>query len=396
MPTVLHENEGPERLVYGGFWKGSFDLYVANTEEPVKEPQKVEIPPGPTQPKDLPNFEPDIQVSLDDANKEPYHGRKFFLEDAQTLIGVASDQSYLGRILLSFSDYLGDHRIITDLSSIDALSNFDITYADLSRRWHWQLEAFDYRTYYYTGDPLVDRTQRGRVTYQATGATASIIYPLSFYHRVEGGLGYVYRKDAFPIAGSDPLNPEFQTFSDDFPIAQSALIGDSGVYTDYGPLSGRRWRLGLAYAPDLHKHGTSDNGSTLFFSTDLDFRQYIPVTQRSNIAFRAYAGQSTGNQPTPYYIGGLDTLRGIDFRSFSGDRAFFSNLEYRFPLLDVVATPILAFRGIRGVVFFDIGGAWYHDFQSFQFYNSDTKRLQDAIASYGWGFTVRFLGLDLN
>jgi len=114
MPTVLHETEGQERLVYGGYWKGSFDLYVTNTEEPVKEAQKVDIPPGPTQAKDLPPFEPDIQVSLDDANKEPYHGRKFFLEDAQTYIGVASDQSYLGRILLSFSDYLGDRRIFAD------------------------------------------------------------------------------------------------------------------------------------------------------------------------------------------------------------------------------------------------------------------------------------------
>ena len=157
----------------------------------------------------------------------------------------------------------------------------------------------------------------------------------------------------------------------------------------------RQLRFGAFFSvPGCHPTGWRHRDAIC--ETDLDFRQYIPVTQRSNIAFRAYAGQSTGNQPTPYYIGGLDTLRGIDFRSFSGDRAFFSNLEYRFPLLDVVATPILAFRGIRGVVFFDIGGAWYHDFQSFQFYNSDTKRLQDAIASYGWGFTVRFLGLDLN
>ncbi|PYQ56116.1 MAG: hypothetical protein DMF53_26590 [Acidobacteria bacterium] len=398
MPTVLHETEGQERLVFNGYWKMSFDLYVTNVDAPVHEPQTVQVASTPAQPKELPHFEPDIQVSIDPANREGYRGRKFFLEDAGAYFGVNTDQTYVGRILLSFSDYLGDHRLIADLSSIDALSNFDITYADLSRRWHWQVEAFDNRTYYYTGDPLIDRTQRGRVTYQVTGASASIIYPLSFYHRIEGGLGYIYRKDAFPVVGSDPFNPDFQTFSDEFPIAQSALIGDSATFAEYGPISGRRWRIGLGYAPDFHNSsgGGSSSGSTLFFSTDLDFRQYIPVTQRSNIAFRAYAGQSTGNRPTPYYIGGLDTLRGIDFRSFSGDRAFFSNLEYRFPLLDVVATPFLAFRGIRGVVFFDIGGAWYHNLQSFQFYNSDTKRLQDAIASYGWGFTIRFLGLDLN
>jgi outer membrane protein assembly factor BamA len=167
-------------------------------------------------------------------------------------------------------------------------------------------------------------------------------------------------------------------------------VSDSSIFSNYGPISGRRWRLGAAYAPDLRQSGT------LFTSVDLDFRQYIPVTRRSNLALRVFAGESTGNRPSPFYIGGLDTLRGIDFRSFSGDRAFFSNLEFRFPLLDVLATPFLAFRGIRGVLFFDVGGAWYHNLQPFRFYNSDTKRLQDAIAAYGWGFTAQFLGLDFN
>jgi outer membrane protein assembly factor BamA len=92
----------------------------------------------------------------------------------------------------------------------------------------------------------------------------------------------------------------------------------------------------------------------------------------------------------------MDTVRGLGFRTLTGDRAFFANAEYRFPLVDLVATPVLAFQGIRGVVFLDVGGAWYEDFQSFDFYNSDTKRLEDGIAAYGWGVTVKFLGFDLN
>ena len=89
-------------------------------------------------------------------------------------------------------------------------------------------------------------------------------------------------------------------------------------------------------------------------------------------------------------------MRGVNFRSLVGDRAFFTNFEYRFPLIDLLATPVLAFQGIRGVIFLDVGGAWYHQFQSFRFYNSDTKTLQNAVASYGWGLTARILGLDFN
>jgi Tol biopolymer transport system component len=388
MPTVLREPEEKERLVFSGFWKGSFDLYVTETEEPVTPPQTVQIPVEPTLAKDLPRFEPDIQVSLDEANKDRYSGHKFFLEDAQTYIGVNSDQSYLGNILLIFSDYLGDRRIFANLSSIDSFSNFDVLYADLSRRWQWGVELFDNRTFYNTGDPIQDRIDRGRVAYQVTGAIGSISYPFTFYQRAELGVGYWYWRVAVPFLNEGLV--DFAEVHGDFPIAQAALIGDSAVFANYGAVSGRRWKLGYAYAPDL------DESGTLFQSASIDFRQYVQVTTRSNFAFRAFAGASEGNQANTFFFGGLDTLRGVHFRSVNGDRGFFANLEYRFPLVDLLATPVIAFQGIRGIVFADVGGAWFNDFEHFDFYNSDTKRLQDGVASYGWGLTARFLGLDLN
>jgi outer membrane protein assembly factor BamA len=146
----------------------------------------------------------------------------------------------------------------------------------------------------------------------------------------------------------------------------------------------------MFYAPDFKESGT------LAESAALDFRQYFQVTRRSNFAFRAFGAIADGNRPSPFYFGGLDTVRGIDFRSLSGDRGFYANLEYRFPLIDLVATPVLAFQGIRGVFFVDMGGAWFEDFESFNLYNEDTKQFEDGVASYGWGFSTRFYGLDFN
>ncbi len=394
MPTVLREPEG-ERLVYTGFWKGSFDLYVTNTDEPVTEPQTVQIPAEPAGEADLPGFEPDIQVTIDDANKDKYGGYKLFLEDAQTIIGVNSDQSYLGQIIFTFSDYLGDRRIFANISSVDSLSNFDIVYADYSRRWFWYGRVFDSRSFYTADDSLsIDRGVRGRLEYQVTGAIGAISYPFTFYQRAELGLGYLYRKYNYPVEFFDPFTGQFGVeylpFEDDFPVLQGALVGDSATYANYGPVNGRLWRLDLSYAPDLEDSGT------LFTGAELELRQYIQVTQRSNFAFRAFAGISEGNQPSIYFFGGLDTIRGIDFRSIEGDHSFFLNLEYRFPLIDLVATPILAFQGVRGVIFADVGGAWYDDFEDFDFYDEDTDRFEDGIAVYGWGVTVHFLGFDLN
>jgi hypothetical protein len=389
MPTVLREPDGEERLVFNGFWKGSMDLYVAEIDEPVKPAETVQIPQEPVQEGNALEFKPDIEVTLDEANKGAYRGFKFFLEDAQTYVGIDNDQTFLGRVVLSFSDNLGDRRIIADLSSVDTFSNFDLVYADLSNRLQWQVRLFDDRRYYQAYDPVRGDVVRDHKQYSVTGLSGGLIFPFTFYTRAEVGVGYQYWEYAQPIITPDE-RVEYIDGQVDFPTITGALVGDSARFASWGPISGRRWRLDAFWAPDF------DESGTLTESLDIDARQYIPVTLRSNIAMRVFAGASDGNQPLPIYFGGLDTLRSTNWAELVGDRAFFANIEYRFPLIDYLSTPLLAFQGIRGVAFFDIGGAWYDALDSYKFYNSDENRLQDGIAAYGLGFTIRFLGLDLN
>ncbi|HXO21929.1 MAG TPA: hypothetical protein VOA87_18600 [Thermoanaerobaculia bacterium] len=394
MPTVLRQPEGnKERLVFTGYWKGAFDIYETDIDQPVKEVAAAEKPAtAPTPTEALPKYEPDIQVSVDNSNKEKYSGFKFFLEDAETFVGVQSDQTVLGRVLLTFSDYLGDKRIFANFAAVQSFSDFDFVYADLSKRRQWQVELFDSRTFYIAQDASGFLT-RSKAAYQLTGAVASIIYPFSFYHRLEVGAGYELRKIDFQSSFTDQQGntlPIIEPRSDSFPVVQAALVGDSAVYANWGGISGRRWRLASSYSPDLKNKGTLTN------SNNIEFRQYVPLTLRSNFAFRVFGGISTGNFPNPYFIGGLDTLRSFDYASIAGDRAFFGNAELRFPLLDLLATPVIGFRGIRGVLFFDVGGAYFSKFQKFEFFQPGTHTLQDAVAAYGWGFTVNLFGLDVN
>ncbi len=393
MPTVLAagEDEG-ERLVYTGFWKGRFDLYVNEVEEPAAEPTTVDVAVTPVIAQDIPAFEPDIQVAIDDANKGPYRGFKFFLEDAQSFVGVDDDQTVVGRVLLTFSDYLGDRRIFAFLDSIDSFSNFDIIYLDLSRRLQWQVHLFDDRTFFFIDDPL-RQDIRGREVFQQTGVIGSLIFPFTFYTRFEVGAGYLYRQFHVPVQTRDPNTGQtfldFIEIEDDFPLATSALVGDSTLFAPWGPIGGRRWRLDLFYAPDL------DESGTLTSSADLEVRQYIPLTQRSNLALRGFAGASEGNRANFLRLGGLDTVRGVPFRSMIGDTGFFANVELRFPLIDILATPFLAFQNIRGVVFLDVGGTWFREFDSFSLLDEE-DRLEDGVSSYGFGVTAGLFGLDLN
>ena len=129
----------------------------------------------------------------------------------------------------------------------------------------------------------------------------------------------------------------------------------------------------------------------------LEVRQYIRVTRRSNLAMRLFAGASYGNAPQPFYFGGLDTLRGFDFREFAGNRAAFMNLEYRFPLFDFLVGPALQISGIRGRIFFDVGAAYFsYSPADFDFWDDANNQLQDGRAAYGWGFTVDLFGLPMN
>jgi hypothetical protein len=419
-PAVYEDREGRERMVYTGFWRQRFRLYVADPDEATarvaadadvreaeaegaagagdeagaeaRAPSLMEFGIETATPEELPRFEPDIQVAVDEANEENYRGFKLALDDAQTVVAVDDDQTVLGQAILSFSDLIGDRRLITAFTSVRQFSDFDVIYSDRSRRLPWSVRLYDDRDFFLTLD------NEGRINrnslYRETGLVGSIWYPINLYHRVEVGGGYVYRDIDFPAfvrnRRTDEVFQVYEARTDDFPVVRAAVVGDTTQFEPWGPQAGRRYRLEIEYAPDLDESGTLSANYTL------DARQYVPLTQRSSLAFRVYGAASNGNFRRPYWLGGLDTLRGLDIRSEVGDRVFFVNTELRFPLIDTLAFPFTAIRGIRGRFFLDVGGAWFGEEQSFVFWDGEENRLQDGLSSYGFGFSMFLFGLPVN
>ena len=404
MPTVIVTPDGSDRLVYSGYWKGRFDLYTIDAMEGLPATRKVALPTAPAAVAALPKFEPDIKVTIDDANKEKFRSGKLFLEDAGVQVGVNSDQTFLADTYLSFTDYLGDHRLVAAFSSVSSFSNFAVAYANIAHRTQWQVAAFDNRTFYVTLNPDNGRLDR-QALYEETGATGQISHPFDVYHRLEVGLTGMRRNIdyvSYEQASDGSFLPTVTPREDTFPQLDLALVGDTVVFEDFGPFSGRRWRVSVAYAPDLGKKevitGTNiSSSSTLSADFQLDARQYVRVSRSTNLALRLFVGLSQGNAPRPFYLGSLDTLRGFDFRSVVGNRAAFANVEYRFPL-----GSLAFFRGVRGRVFLDVGGAYFsygpqgQPTPKFQFWDSANNQLKDARADYGWGFSIPLGGLDLN
>jgi outer membrane protein assembly factor BamA len=279
---------------------------------------------------------------------------------------------------------LGNRRFIASLDSVSSFSNFDFLYFDLQHRTNWGFRVFDQRSFYTTpSDVSASQFERHQL-YRETGLFGIVSYPFDRYHRLDTGIGFENRSYVLPFLDASGNLPHL---SDSFPIVSTSFSGDSTVFKQFGPVSGRRYEIGAAFAPDTKGGGTLSNDYSI------DARQYLQLTSRSLLAARLFVGYSRGNRPNFYYFGGLNTLRGVDFRSIIGNQAAFANFEFRFPLIDVLATPILAFTQIRGNLFFDIGGAKFSG-QPYTFW--ENGRLKEGKASVGYGLSFNFLGLELH
>ncbi|HSN68252.1 MAG TPA: hypothetical protein VLV48_03345, partial [Thermoanaerobaculia bacterium] len=338
-PVAFIGEGGKERVVFASYYKQRWDLYVANVENPVAEVATVEIPTAPLGEGERTPFLPPVEVAIDPDKLSAYDGFKFHIDDVQVQAGVNSDQTLLSRSVIYLSDMLGNRRLIASLDSVDTFANFDFLYLDMRQRMNWGFRLFDDRTYFTTVDFDSGRYDRQQY-YRQTAAIGLMSYPFDRHHRLDFGGGYMVRDIDYPLGYDEAGNLVFYTYNDDFPLVSGTFTGDTAVFKSFGPVAGRRYQLTSTYGYDV------DGGGTVSHDTVLDFRQYVQLTSRSLLAVRGFAAASTGSVPNFYYFGGMDTLRGYDFRSIVGNRAFYANVELRFPLIDYLVTPAIALNQI--------------------------------------------------
>ncbi len=110
----------------------------------------------------------------------------------------------------------------------------------------------------------------------------------------------------------------------------------------------------------------SRTGLTGDFNYDrfiLDIRRYIPLRHGENFDIRLRAGSGRGSMPRQdfFYLGGLSTLRGFEFKDFSGNRMVLANIEYRVGDNSPRFRNNWLFNSMNLIFFFDSGLAWFAD-----------------------------------
>jgi hypothetical protein len=365
-PIVLKDEKGETKIAFVTYYKGEYGIHTLNRDKPLATVASADFgAPGPTI-----DFVPPITHTLVKQNaRKKGTFEKLFLEGRPPVnVGVTSGGDLFGGTQVTFTDVLGDKQFNMYAASVSQYRTMSFSYINLSRRFQYALQAYSFTQFYYGYNPgllfaydygYIDR-DLAQATQTSRGATAYGIYPLNRYARLELSAGFLQFKQEYNEPGLQDLADEYQQavygrslFSDgNFMPFGISFVQETTVFREYGPLSGNTVRASYEYAPSW--------GDMLSRQTaDVDARYYMRLGTNGVLAFRARGFKSWGEYPGYIYFGGNSELRGYDYLQFLGNKAFFTNAELRFPIIEAALTPIGVVGGLRGVMFFNFGGSGF-------------------------------------
>jgi Tol biopolymer transport system component len=340
---------------------------------------------------------PGLSYKYKDTGKyKPF--KNLFLSSYTPVTGaIGSDGSLMGMTNLSFSDLMNDHQLQFSAFSYFGYRSYNLTYMNMASRLQF------YTSLYYFTDALWLSYNEYLKIRQRLGGSAGFHYPFNRNYRAELGAHFYYQEEQYDDVFYGAKYPYAQFF--DGPVARLsvALVGDTIWFNPYyGPNRGHTFKVSVDKAI---KFGANFMDAVNFGA---DFKKYIRINNDSLLAFRISGYFSKGKNPQLYWFGGDNSLRASYFRSLVGNNAIFFNAELRFPLIYTSNTILGAIGGIRGVLFFDIGGVWMDDDPEGKFrffadgrglenlFKQGSMKLKDGLSSYGFGIVLYMFGYPLH
>ncbi len=346
-PRMNHDGT---QLLYTGYQDQGFQIYQMTL------PEYSEPLPHPPDTATLAWTPVSISKEITDASIS--YDADYSFDIAQSNVGYDPVYGSAGGFQGMVSDILGNKAYYLFLSNTsnnkdDFLTSFNVgvTYINRTHRMNWGVGIYHlFDEYYNDYDLYYDERQ--------VGGVGLVSYPFSKFSRFElttsvryskKDLGYS-REPREAILGSNYLT----------------YIYDNSLWDISGPIEGRRYNFTIGHTGSISDF---QSFSRMGFA---DIRHYFRLGQNSAFANRLFGYASAGIEPQRAYLGGSWSFRGFKRNYWYSKNILFASNELRFPLVDdlVIGLPFggMAFRGIRGVLFFDTGAAWDDEFD--QFYGS--------------------------
>ncbi len=371
------------KLVISSFHKGSFLLFKKDVE-PALAQQVVEFSAPQHAAVAAPVASGDaaaaMPLTLEVKKYKPFE--KLVISSLPPVnLGIDSGGGFYGSSYLNVTDMLGDHNFIFYLASYYGYRSYHLAYLNQRRRLQFYGHLFsESDAYYYPYVSDLYLSLRSRI-----GGDFSLIYPFSRSTRAELTLSAYHQEedsDLFYYGFELPYGQFFNGFA--LPL-QAALVSETTRFSHYGPNSGHTFRLSAA------KYLKLFSNSLDAYALEGDARKYLRLDNNTLLAFRLSGFYSGGDNSLLFWTGGNNTLRAANFRGVVGNKGFFFNAEFRFPLVHAALTPIGVIGPLRGVFFFDLGGLWFHG-EPYRVFEKGRFKVQDALSSYGYGVEFFFFG----
>lgn len=324
--------------------------------------------------------------------------------------GYSTLYGLLGTTILSFSDVLGNHRLIGQTSlQIDIKnSDYGLAYFYLKERMDIGIQAFHTARFLYQSSIWGDELYR----FRSFGLIASASYPFDRFNRFDFGLSMLR------VSSENLDSYEVPSEQKTFILPTMSLIKDNVMFGYTAPIEGSRYNLTLFGDPGITRSRQS------FFSITGDYRKYWRFWYDNGFALRFSGGYSGGGNAQRFFVGGTDNwinrtfktggvpissasdfaflspvmpLRGYDYAEQLGTKYALMNMELRIPIIRYLLTGGLPlfFQNILGVAFLDAGSAWDNT-QKLKFIGrneSGNVATQDLLLGTGVGFRLYLIFL---
>ena len=431
-PVVLRTAE-PSRIAFVSYFKGEDGIHaVGGDRKPIATVASADFgSPGP-----IIDFTPPLSHTLvrDNITKKKYFQGLSLAGRPPVGLGVTSGGNFYGNTEITFTDMLGDRQISFYAQSVSQYRTMAFTYLSIANRLQYALQAFTQDSFYYGNNPYlydpslapyIDRDLAEAVQSQQ-GATAFVIYPFNRYTRAELFGGYMHIAENYTNPALDQLAREYQEANYGNGVFRNghmlpfgiSLVRETTVFREFGPVSGNTSKITFEGSPPIGESWLNRR------TVDIDFRHYKRLVANGVLAWRVKGFKSWGRNPDVLYFGGNSEMRGYDYLEFLGQKAFFTNVELRFPLIEAMLTPVGVLGGLRGVLFFNMGAGGFNgqpytvatwkttDYRPLIGYQPDILgnlvpifgpplpvsgfRLVDGRGSYGIGLTSSLLGFPMH
>jgi len=322
--------------------------------------------------------------------------------------GYSTFYGVIGTTVLSFSDVLGEHRLV----GVTGLQ-IDLKNSDYGLAYYYLGGKIDYGVQGYHTARFANLYRYGFYNlyrYRSYGLTLNASLPLNRYYRFESGLSWMNVKGENLDDYSEPVDEA------SFLIPSIAFVHDNVMWGYTSPIQGTRYRLEAYANPGIGKKKLS------FYTLAADYRTYFRFWTDYSFVMRFSVAYSGGANPQRFVLGGIENwinrsfatreipiestsdyafltavlpMRGFEYSERIGTKYLLANYELRFPLIRYLIPgplPIL-FSNILGVAYIDAGTTWNNTSKLQLFNKNENGKIvsKDLLMGTGVGARVYFL-----